>query len=1746
MTKYAHLVAGSIPNWILTALGVDLDCDAERLSAEGAAEDAACKADPSRSVEVTKGMMIGTVGNSQYIRGLGAREQSFKDVHLHFEIRQFDGTVHGSWYKAGNATGCSESPPRHCGWTSQREMDTVRDVEELLPPLPASWIPTDPGGHASGSWTPSEELIREVAADRQVIEIVRGRVMTEEHGGTRVLNARVSAGLWRPLFYSRYYLQEPRTRTHGIAGTRSGVDRYFVTSSCDDERPSPLRDPVTGDPALDEQGEMAPAGELPRTEVVLKLRVGGSCTIDVLSGNLSYPAPRKNSRTGRWYVPRTDIQLRDPYARITWAAELGDGADQQLVGQSLNGNAINLYTFTAYPGLSYSFCTRPETAKSLVPLPCSNETSSQNVAELLLIGPDGEVGEGVSRTASGLQWQAPASVSGSEAYTLLVRRRDREIQAGPNLGSYVYALQYTVPEPGCRVLPYDGPQGASEHVCPAAPKNPRATNVMSTTANLSWDSVGDGATYQYRGVPNPVLDEPSKDCDRDLTDDTILPTTTLASHFFERLVPATEYVLCVRVIGSIGPEADRGTITSHWAVTTTQTKLPAPTIDTSRVIVTDRVVTLAWNEVDGADGYDVKRTGDPNEYPLSGKSNTSRLFDTLEASSTYTFSVRAKLSTNDKITSAWTHHRETTLAPAIAALEITSAEPAWRHCVKGAEGVVPVDWVASGGVRPYTVAGVEFGAEDTTGTIYLDCPASAGAGRIEFMVADADESTEPVTGSVQITATEALTFELDESSLSCETYETITIGWMLSGGTADYTISGTGLTDVAASSGDYTCPATAQTLSLTINVSDASMPVQQASQTLTLQVTQPVTVTGVIRARLRANGFVEYDFLPGEGRVLDLDRRFKRPAEMTPGVWTQSSVFSVEIDELRYTVGQLSVRLSCAGYIEATLLEPDGTRRSPAMRNFYYKSATVNAWQRSGELTLTLSGGAGGSAGESGLPGALMDAAAEGTHDPPGTDGGLMAEASEVGGAEAVSTAPCVPEQLNAVALSTTSLRLSWGAAPGATAYQVKRTNAETPVGSSATTSHDFSGLTSETEYTLYVRSQRGTVVSDWASMAASVPAAELSGRLRARRLSDGRLEFEFRTSAGDSIQPERRFKRPAELSPGVWTYSEFFTETVDEVEYTVGRIAVRLSCAGYVEVALEQPDGTRMLPSGRSFFYQTATVNAWRRSGELTVTLSSGATGMAGAVGTAGALLEERLEGTHDVAGTEGGLMAEASGVAGASVSTLPCVPEDASLGSVTSSSARLSWSAAPGAVSYEVMRTGATTPINVSTATAYSFSGLAAGTEYTFSVRSRNASGVSGWAEAEATTVPPAPVPSVSGVTASAATLNWTGSKGATSYEVRRGTRGAIVTKTAGARNHFFSGLSAGTRYVLYVLSRNANGASDWVSATTTPAKPTGLQVTGVTADGARLSWTATRGATSYEVRRTGATTPVGSSSTMAHEFSGLAAGTQYTFSVRARNASGVSGWAEARATTIPTQPTGLQVTGVTASGARLSWTAVRGATSYEVKRTGATTPVGSSSTTAHEFSGLAASTQYTFSVRARNASGRSGWAEARATTLADTVTVTSRMTARIRGTGRVEFGFRPQGGERILPSGRYVSPAGMTIDRWVHSSVVVGSYAGHSRLTMGTVSVRKRNNLGYDYIDICFTPSGADEAICPSQNNFRYETATVDRWLRTGDVTFIVSLGGSGSSGASDPVGERMSEPTAAEPDTPGTEGGRMDDD
>ena len=341
-----------------------------------------------------------------------------------------------------------------------------------------------------------------------------------------------------------------------------------------------------------------------------------------------------------------------------------------------------------------------------------------------------------------------------------------------------------------------------------------------------------------------------------------------------------------------------------------------------------------------------------------------------------------------------------------------------------------------------------------------------------------------------------------------------------------------------------------------------------------------------------------------------------------------------------------------------------------------------------------------------------------------------------------------------------------------------------------------------------------------------------------------------------------------------------------------------------------------------------------------------------------------------------------------------------------------------------------------SVSSGTTYNNTGLTPSTSYSYRVRATDAAGNFSAYSSTVTKVTTADTsaptaPTALTATAASATqinLSWTASTdnvGVTGYRVERCSGGSCSTFTQIASptttTYSDSPLSPSTSYSYRVRATDAAGNLSSYSSTSTvstptdttaPTAPTGLTATGPTATQLSLSWTASTdnvGVTGYRVERcSGAScstfAQIATPTATSYTDSGLTPSTSYSYRVRATDAAGnLSGYSTTATasttadTTAPTAPTGLVLSGATATQLVLNWTASTdnvGVTGYRVERcSGAScssfAQIAVPTATTYSDSALTPSTSYSYRVRATDAAGNlSGYSStATSSTTADT---------------------------------------------------------------------------------------------------------------------------------------------------------------
>jgi fibronectin type 3 domain-containing protein len=327
------------------------------------------------------------------------------------------------------------------------------------------------------------------------------------------------------------------------------------------------------------------------------------------------------------------------------------------------------------------------------------------------------------------------------------------------------------------------------------------------------------------------------------------------------------------------------------------------------------------------------------------------------------------------------------------------------------------------------------------------------------------------------------------------------------------------------------------------------------------------------------------------------------------------------------------------------------------------------------------------------------------------------------------------------------------------------------------------------------------------------------------------------------------------------------------------------------------------------------------------------------------------------------------------------------------------VTWSAVSGATGYKILRAdGSATPtvqIGTSATASYTDATAVAGTLYNYAVKATSGAGDTaastpnqGWRNIAA----PTGVSATDGTSTANVTVTWSAAAGATGYKVFRavgsGTATLAGSTAAGVLTYADTSAAAGTFYNYTVRATTAAGDSAASAANegwrNVPA-PTGVNATdGSSTANVTVTWTAVPGATGYKVfRAAGSATPtvqIGTSATASYADATAAAGTVYTYAVKASIASGDSvlsatnaGWRNVAA------PAGVTATdGSSTANVTVTWSAVAGASGYAVFRAnGSATPtvqIGTSATASYTDSTAVAGTLYNYAVKATTTPGAS----------------------------------------------------------------------------------------------------------------------------------------------------------------------------
>ena len=352
---------------------------------------------------------------------------------------------------------------------------------------------------------------------------------------------------------------------------------------------------------------------------------------------------------------------------------------------------------------------------------------------------------------------------------------------------------------------------------------------------------------------------------------------------------------------------------------------------------------------------------------------------------------------------------------------------------------------------------------------------------------------------------------------------------------------------------------------------------------------------------------------------------------------------------------------------------------------------------------------------------------------------------------------------------------------------------------------------------------------------------------------------------------------------------------------------------------------------------------------------------------------------------------------------------PSGITTSNITTTSVILNWSAVAGATNYTVQykKSGQVSWISITANnTSKTISSLISGAAYEFRVKSNCSYGVGMYSakhtcstQAISCSVPDVNLFSSTNIAASSCTVSWAAVSGAVSYSVQyriRNSGSGWNSVTTATNSTILNSLTPLTLYEFQVSTNCSSGSSAYSSPGifTTIANPCTVtdvnyfSSTNITAGSCTVGWAAVTGATSYNVqyriRNSGSSWTTSNATTNSHNLTGLSATTLYEFQVQTVCSGGTSSYSSPGIFTTASgascgTPSGLNVSGLNASGATLNWTAVSGAVSYSIqyRATGSTSWTSTTSTAASKpLSGLNANTEYEFQVQSVCGSANSAY--------------------------------------------------------------------------------------------------------------------------------------------------------------------------
>ncbi|WP_270619788.1 fibronectin type III domain-containing protein [Paenibacillus macerans] len=327
--------------------------------------------------------------------------------------------------------------------------------------------------------------------------------------------------------------------------------------------------------------------------------------------------------------------------------------------------------------------------------------------------------------------------------------------------------------------------------------------------------------------------------------------------------------------------------------------------------------------------------------------------------------------------------------------------------------------------------------------------------------------------------------------------------------------------------------------------------------------------------------------------------------------------------------------------------------------------------------------------------------------------------------------------------------------------------------------------------------------------------------------------------------------------------------------------------------------------------------------------------------------------------------------------VLTLPASPEGLSVQPIEhdSQQVQISFDAVQSATKYKLVIKKGSEIVHeeeLSKAGAHTVTGLDTGEQYTVSILAVNSSGEGQESTLGFLTLPAAPGEfKAATIRETEVDLSWKASTTGSLYELFRFDKS--IFNDSGL-SYTDTNLEPSTEYDYQVSAKNESGFGDIAQlkgVLTLPSKIPFVTVSTYGADQLEIQWEAVKGAERYGVTLNGELLDAtGDTSYIVRD---LTPGTAYQIGIYAENHSGSGATTTLTARTLPDQPSGVWVNGISETGANVHWEGVKGADKYRIT---VTDTVYSFEVSGNEvvLTGLQGGTTYHIQVEAGNSSGYS----------------------------------------------------------------------------------------------------------------------------------------------------------------------------